>query len=337
MRLKSTVSVVLLVLFASLVGEAQTSQQPSMRSGQIRGQVRYADGRPAVMGLAVYVEGRTGGMNDQTQTDRQGKFEFIQVPPGIYVVRVRAPGYLSDSQEVDLSTIPMGYVTFVLKGDPKSPGPSVPPEGPGGALSAVDAAAPAEARKNFESGRDLLTRGKDIDKSVALFQKAISEYPQYSEAYLLMGVAYSSQKNWSDAEKALQKCIELNKNNPAALVAIGAAENEQKDYSDAEKHLTQAVALAPGSADAHFELGRAYWGLQRWSDADQHVAKANALRSDNSAQHVLMGNIMLRERNAEGALKEFKEALRLDPTGPLAEPTKQIVAKIENALNASKK
>jgi hypothetical protein len=45
-----------------------------------------------------------------------------------------------------------------------------------------------------------------------------------------------------------------------------------------------------------------------------------------------MGNILLREHNAEGALKEFKEALRLDPTGPTAEPTQQMIARIEAAL-----
>jgi lipoprotein NlpI len=65
-----------------------------------------------------------------------------------------------------------------------------------------------------------------------------------------------------------------------------------------------------------FELFRAYLGLGRWDAAGQHVAKANQLRPDDPQQHVVLGNIMLRERNADGALKEFQEALRLDPTGP---------------------
>jgi tetratricopeptide (TPR) repeat protein len=97
------------------------------------------------------------------------------------------------------------------------------------------------------------------------------------------------------------------------------------------------VTLAPESADAQFELGRAYWGLQRWPDADLHVTKANTLRPDNAAQHILLGNILLRERNAEGALKQYQEYVRLDPTGPFADSARQMVAKIEAALASVKK
>jgi cytochrome c-type biogenesis protein CcmH/NrfG len=72
--------------------------------------------------------------------------------------------------------------------------------------------------------------------------------------------------------------------------------------------------------------------LQRWDVADQHVSKANQLRPNNAGQHVMMGNILLRERDAMGALKEFKQAVQLDPQGSMAAPSQQMVDKIEAAL-----
>ncbi len=45
-----------------------------------------------------------------------------------------------------------------------------------------------------------------------------------------------------------------------------------------------------------------------------------------------MGNILLRKREAPAALHEFKEYLRLEPNGPFAAPTRELVAKIEQAL-----
>jgi TolA-binding protein len=45
-----------------------------------------------------------------------------------------------------------------------------------------------------------------------------------------------------------------------------------------------------------------------------------------------MGNIYLRERDANSALKEFQEYLRLDPQGQQAPAVQQMVAKIQNAL-----
>jgi Flp pilus assembly protein TadD len=321
-----------LLTATSLVALAQ--RQPSVSNqAEVRGQVTFSDGRPAMMGLQVRVDQRGGGSIGEAQTDRQGKFEFMGLAPDIYVVTVRAPGYLTESQEVDVMSVTMGYLTFSLKPDPKAQGPGAP----GGSVSALDAAAPEEARKNLQAGRELLEKGQDLDKSVDYFRKAVAAYPQYSQAYMLMGIAYSSQSKWPEAEQALQKSVELNKANAPALVALGAAQNEQKNYAAAEKTLNQAVALAPESADVHFELGRTYWGLQRWPDADQHVAKANALRPNNSGQHILMGNILLRERNAEGALKEYQEALRLDPKGPFADSARQMISRIQAALASAKK
>jgi lipoprotein NlpI len=57
-----------------------------------------------------------------------------------------------------------------------------------------------------------------------------------------------------------------------------------------------------------------------------------ALRPEFPAAHHLLGNILLRKRDAPAALQEFREYLRLEPNGPFAPPTREVVAKIEQAL-----
>lgn len=333
MRVLATL-VVFMCLFCALAWPQRTN---SPRLAQIHGQVRLPDGRPATLGTAVTLEMRGGGgVAAQTQTDRSGKFEFLQLQPAIYEVHISAVGYGVDQQEVNLNAMPMSYVSFVLRPNPTSNGPAVPPGGPGATVSAIDPNVPEGARKDFESAQELLVQGKDLDKSIQLFKKAVAQYPKYSEAYLLIGVVYSSQKNWSEAEKALRKAVELNQSNAAMYIALGSVENEEKKFPEAEKSMLKAVELSPQSADAQVELGRAYFGQGRWAEAEQQLAKANQLRPNVAQQHVVLGNIMLRERNAEGALKEFQEALRLDPTGPAAEPTRQMVARIEAALQQPK-
>ncbi len=329
-RLRVLAALVTLTLCSVPGGAQRTTTRPC----QIRGQIRTQDGRPAPVGIAVTLEMRGGGgAVAQTQTDRAGKFEFMQIAPALYEVHIGGAGYRADYQSVDLTSIPTATVNFVLSADTTYQGPgAVPPEGPGATVSALDGNAPEGARKEVASAEQMLTQGKDFDKSIHLLQKAIGQYPQYGRAYLLMGVAYSSKKNWGEAQKALQKAVEVDQSNAAAYVALGSVENETKNFAEAEKYLTKAVELAPDSADAQFELGRSYWGLQRWDDARDHVTKANQLRPNSSSQHLLMGNIMLRERNAEGALKEFQQSLQLDPKGPMSEPTKQVIDRIEKAL-----
>ena len=321
-----------LAAFSGVEVWSQAVQPRIAGQTEIRGQVRLQDGRPASLGIYVMLDMITGGTAAQTQTDRQGKFEFRQVAPADYRVIVRAIGYEDESQEADLSRFPTAYLTFTLKPDASRKDPSVPPGGPAASVSALDANAPAAARTDVENARQIMTEGKDTDESIKLLQKAVEQYPKYPQAYLLMGVAYSSKKSWDEAEKSLQKAIELDQQSGAAYVALGSVENEKQKYPEAEKYLLKAATLSPDSADVHSELGRTYYALSRWQDADQHMTKAIQLRPDDAGAHVLMGNIQLRERNAEGALKEFQEALRLDPKGPLAEPTRQMVARIESAL-----
>jgi tetratricopeptide (TPR) repeat protein len=145
-------------------------------------------------------------------------------------------------------------------------------------------------------------------------------------------------KNLDQAIPALQKCIALDGKSPQAMIALGVAYNSQKKYGEAEKVLTRAVQLAPESFDAHEELAKALLPhLQRTPEAEVHLRKAVSLNNTSVEAHILLGNVLLREHNTEGALKEYQESLRLAPKGPMAEATKEMVSKIESELKSAKK
>jgi len=212
---------------------------------------------------------------------------------------------------------------------------AVLPAHPEATISVAEFAIPAQARKDLSAGKELLENGQDLDKGIQFLQKAAQEYPKYAEAYLLMGIAYGHQNKWSDASSALEKAIEIDPKYTAAYLALGALDNEQKKFAGAETPLLKAAELNPDSADVQLQLARTYLGLNRWQDADPHAQKAVQLAPDMAEGHVLLGNILLRKQDAPGALREFKESLRLAPNGPLAEPTRQAVSKIEAALKSS--
>lgn len=302
-----------------------------MRVAEIHGQVRLPDGRPA---SGVRVGASSGGSGGDSVTDSLGKFQIVHLVPGNYYVQVWAVGYQRMSQQVDLTTSRGAFLDFTLRPDLAASRPAAPPPLPAVRISAGDATAPESARKSYEEAQHLLAAG-NVNTALELLKMAISQYPEYTQAHLMMGAAYSSQENWEEAQKAFQKAVELDQKNAEAYLGLGAVENEKKSFPEAENHLLKAVELAPESADAHFELGRAYYGQGRWQLADEHLAKANQLRPDNAQQHAVMGNILLRERNAGAALKQFQEALRLDPNGPLAAPTRQMIERLEAALKQS--
>jgi Tfp pilus assembly protein PilF len=330
----ASVSVICLLFVCST--PAQIRSSPSTLPKYINGEVRLPDGRPAGVGLYVSLESDASGGFSNTQTDSRGKFSFPGLANVRYRVKVRAPGYEEATQEVDLSTMSMSYLTFNLKA---KPGTTPLPEPVSGVVSApvFPDGMSDDAKKEFGEGFDIFSSGKNQSKSISHFKKSAEKYPNYAPTYYYIGAAYAIDGKLDEAVPALQKSIELNDKAPEAIIALGSVYNKQKKYPEAEKVLTRAVQLAPESFEAHEELAKSIMPvLARTPEAEQHLTKAVALNGKSVEAHILLGNVFLRKRDNDGALREYKEAIRLDPKGPMATPVKEMIGKIENNQKASK-
>ena len=199
-------------------------------------------------------------------------------------------------------------------------------------VSVLDLTIPESARQEFEKGQGALKENK-LDAGVSHLRAAIKLYAAFPEAYTLMGTAYLEQKNWKDAEAALRKANELDPKFPDAYLELGAVLNQTKEYPQAETALLKGLELKPEAAGGHYELAKTYWALGRWKDAAPHARRAVAGMPDLAPAHALLGNVMLRESNAQGALHEYQEYLRLDPNGSMAPGVRQMIEKIQRALH----
>jgi len=54
---------------------------------------------------------------------------------------------------------------------------------------------------------------------------------------------------------------------------------------------------------------------------------------DLAPVHALLGNVLFRESNGQGALDEYQEYLRLDPNGSMAPGVRQMIEKTQKALH----
>jgi tetratricopeptide (TPR) repeat protein len=82
-------------------------------------------------------------------------------------------------------------------------------------------------------------------------------------------------------------------------------------------HLIKAVSIATPNL----------WALGRWQEAAPHAAAAVAAMPDLAAAHVLLGNILLRKQELDGALREYQTYLRLEPDGSMAAGTREMIEK----------
>ncbi len=309
---------------------------------QIQGQVRYLDSGQPVLNALVECDGTLS--NQQQLTDRDGKFNFVQLSPGHYTVSVHIAGFRREQQSVDLVQSQSEYMFFRLKRDPAAA------NRPGANPPVVDARVPPEARKEFELAEAVLANNKKegLEEGIRHLEKALSIYPQFTEAELRLGTAYMDLRQWEKAETALKKVIDLDPKAANAYFALGEIYRLQKKYDQAEKTLQDGLAIESRSAQAHYSLARVYWDkVEGVKDEAQwrplleksyaEVRWALDLDPNFAAAHLLKGDLLFKVRRAEDALKEFDEYLRLEPNGEFAKQTKELADKIRKALAQQKK
>ncbi len=312
---------------ASVPSIAMQEHRPPHRT-IIRGVVRSFGNHAPLEHVVVTLERESGGFIAQAETDGLGKFTFDAPGEAVFVVRVRPTGYEERVQRVDLQTNSSDFVTFELsptKGRDDSGGAP----GPGANLSVKTAMIPEKARQEFTKGRELFIDHKDADSAIKHLQKAIKIYDKYTDAYVLVAMAYMEVGKVSDAQSTLEKAVSQDATSAEANIALGMLLNHEKNFVAAEKSLSRGLELNPNAPQGHYELAKTYWALGRWQEAEPHVQRAIELKPDMAPAHVLLGNVALRKGDNQRALAEFKEYLRLEPTGPMAVGAGQMVNKLE--------
>lgn len=328
-RLLRFVFILLAVYAAPAAAQVGTG---SLRLASVHGQVRYAGGGRPADNVTVRLEPFRGGVLSEVQTDRLGKFQFTNLSPDLYIIRVHMPGYLDAEQEIDLKTSVSQYVQLLLVADRSAAESArLPPAG------VLHAGVPAAARAEYDAARAALLDARDADAAVAHLEKAIALYPAFAEAQLLLGTTYMDKRDWARAEEALRRVLALDPKAARARFALGEVYRQQKKYKEAERELLAGLKLDDKSAQGHFTLGHVYFETGELAKAGPHAGRALQLKPDFADGYLLAGDILLRARQAENALAMFEEYLRLAPDGSYAEQARATAQKIRQALAATKR
>jgi len=326
----------LLALVAVCTSAQAQQEKKAMRSAlRISVIVRVVSGSPAPAGINVRLEAEPGGLIDQQTTDSTGKVTFLPKAFTTYAVTIHERGYRDVSRPVDLSRSPTAGVSITLVPVPDQDEVTAPTGEKGDLVSAADLSVPAAAKKEFEAGQKLLQDKHDVRGSIGHFRKATKLYSRFTQAYVMLGLAYLQDEKLKESQAALEQAVQLDPKSGAGFLTLGACLNQQKDYAGAEKALNRGLELEPESPEGQYELAKNYWSQHRWQEAEPHAFKAETLAPKIAGVHVVMGNILLQKRDNAGALKEFNEYLRLDPKGSMSDAVRAMVSKLEKAQAAT--
>ena len=320
-----TIASVLLTTLIATTAQAQRDFDPLNGSSfEISGEVRSTANK-TLDNVLVRVETVTGVLVDQTTTDGMGKFRFSRLGPGQYRVVANAPGLGTRAQAVDLAlSSPRVNVMLQLIPEP-------PPFRSGDVVGVIDARVPSEAKAALEKGRAALAEQKtEVAKSY--FEKAAKIFPDYYDAYMLLGQLHMDASNWEKAEASFRQAVRSNPKAVTAQVSLGEVYRREKKFSEAQKSLEEALRLDNNSWQSNFTLGRIHWELNDIVKAGKYIARTIELEPNVAEAHLLAGNIFVRAGLPTNALVEYEEYLRLAPKGEFAPQVQALADKLKKSL-----
>lgn len=164
---------------------------------------------------------------------------------------------------------------------------------------------------------------KQYDKAITAANAQIAKSPANSNFYDLLGTAlFDGKKDYSGADAALRKAIELDKNNTDAWEKLGKVQIQRGDTDQAIAIYQQAIKDNPKEAHFYILTGELYDAKQNWDQAKAMYQQALSVSPDNPMAANNLAYVLLEQGgNVDVAMNMAQTARRGMPDSPNAADT----------------
>ncbi|MBS1790526.1 MAG: tetratricopeptide repeat protein [Acidobacteria bacterium] len=272
----------------------------------------------------------------RTRTNAVGRFSFLGMPPGRFIIKVLPLGtnMMEQTQEVQISNATRtsndtAYIDIYLRYEKRSGGEN---EATREVLFVQDV--PDAAKKLYQEGVSEI--GKNPQKAMAKLEEALRIFPQYFDALNWMGKAYISQKNYEKAYPYLMRAIDVNNRNYSTYYSLGFAFYQLKQYPAALEAARATTLLAPDSVDTQLLHGTLLRITGEYSEAEKALLKSNTLaKGANGEIHWQLALLYNRLNRTQDTINELQVYLKLVPDTPDKAKIQEMIVKLK--ASAAKK
>jgi tetratricopeptide (TPR) repeat protein len=155
------------------------------------------------------------------------------------------------------------------------------------------------------------------EEALEAFNKAIAEYPDYSNAYTYRGLALRLIGKYEEALKDFNKAIEVSPRLAHPWKYKGNMLYELKMYDDALDAYNKAIELHPSYAEAFLDKSALLGELGRYKESIEFADKAIELKPDSYQAFSNKGAALEELGQYDEALKSFNKAIALNPNNAI--------------------
>jgi tetratricopeptide (TPR) repeat protein len=319
-------SLAILVSGVSL-GFARSAASPS---ASLNGVVYSEATNQRIRHATVWFCDASGNRLQESISTDSGEFSFVGIPAGTFLLKVEAADYVPASVQVDVNFGTQHGVSIFLK--PVEPS-AKKPRGDS-AISAHELSISESARALMDSGKQKLYGDKKPAEALRDFQTAVAKAPDYYEACYQIGMANLALQNSVEAEKNLQKAVELSDQTFAdADFALATLLLARHDAMRGEPLLLRGLDLDPNSWSGFFQLGKLELYRNHLDAALVAAEKARTLAPEQALVYRLLSLIHMRQHNDSAAVADLDAYIRLDPDSPDGLTAKRIRADTQSRID----
>jgi TolA-binding protein len=312
-------------------GNLKAGDTSSSGEAVARGQIALADG--AVPERLVQIFAVCGG--DQkfiAIADSKGRFSFN---PGVLsetqatkgcVLRATLEGYRSETKPLadvkpNASTKLGKIVLQPLSSDTN------------GLTSVTGAQANKAAKKAYDKSLDEAAKQSWSEAKASLL-KATAAYPDYSDAWLSLGIMEQSAGDRDGAQKSFAESARADGKFAVPLILTAALDALRGDWQATVEHSQKAIDLNPSAFPQAYELNAlGNLNLKKVDAVEKSAAEGLKLDTEQRYPELeyLLGVVLAAKRDLDGATKHLQAYIDQSPNGPNIERAKTALAELRAA------
>lgn len=201
-------------------------------------------------------------------------------------------------------------------------------------FSGTSAYAPKDARKAYEKGRNLVKKKKLADAEKYL-QKAVDVYPKYAVAWYELGMLHQMQNKAADARRCYTEALKADEKYVTPYSQLAFISVAEQKWDEAIEWSGKLIKLNPyHSPQIYFFNAMAHLNSKHLNEAEESAREAVKLDPNGRLprSRYLLGVVLAQKGSFKESAEHMKYYLEKAPKAGDAETVKQQLAEVQRMV-----
>ena len=152
-----------------------------------------------------------------------------------------------------------------------------------------------------------------FDLAERAYKKSISIKPDYTDAYINLGIALKEQGKFEEAIQVYETCISVKPNIAEVYNNMGCALRDQKNIKKAIQAFRKSISLKPDYAEAYYNIANTYKEIGKNDEAINAFNKCISLKPFYAEAYNNLGITYVSQSKHYMAIETYKKSISLIP------------------------